>query len=531
MAGATELTATSIPSPPAGDSVEGTSKLGRIADWPVYPLLFAAFPILAVYSANSALFPLESLWRPLAISVGVMAFVFLIASWLWRSPARGATAALAVGLWLAAGAAITSGMAVWIPGDYVPWVYGGLALLGLAVPRWLVLPVRPINALSLCVVAVSVASVAQPLVRPTARTTAAHLAPLPSPERPDVYYFILDGLGSEASVREHLGVDIAWLTKGLEERGFRSAPNATANYVQTLLSVASSLNADYLPALLPKAIANSEDRAVLSPLLADSWVAARFRASGYRIVGYGTGYDGLSLGREQMPELVDSAVTMLEATLLEFTVFRDPGFVHAPRHERHRQQLRRVFAEIQSAAKRTSRPRFTIVHVLGPHPPFSVEANGDPRPKAGIFGFWDGSDYLTHVGTTSDYRAGYDAKVRYVGQQLLATIDALIRANPAQPPVIIVQGDHGSKLKLDQNSLERTNLNEALSITNAIYAPSFPNLEWPADATPVNTFRRLLRAWGEKLPDHPERNYYSTFPRPFAFTDVTDQVRPSNPSR
>ena len=103
-----------------------------------------------------------------------------------------------------------------------------------------------------------------------------------------------------------------------------------------------------------------------------------------------------------------------------------------------------------------------------------------------------------------------------------------ILANSPEPPVIILQSDHGSGSRLDTESIEKSDLHERMSILNAYYLPGHtgPDVGLYQTITPVNSFRVVFNTYlGAKLPLLPDRNYFSTWPAPFRFIDVTTQVQ------
>jgi hypothetical protein len=103
-----------------------------------------------------------------------------------------------------------------------------------------------------------------------------------------------------------------------------------------------------------------------------------------------------------------------------------------------------------------------------------------------------------------------------------------ILANSPEPPVIILQSDHGSGMGLSTECHNQTDLRERLSILNAYFLPGVGSEDLYQSISPVNSFRVVLNAYfGAGLELLPDRSYFSTWSDPFKFIDVTNQVRPA----
>ena len=108
---------------------------------------------------------------------------------------------------------------------------------------------------------------------------------------PDIYYIIVDGYARADVLRKHYGFDNSEFLGGLEQRGFAVNDRSRANYYWTFLSLASSLNYDYLQDIAAPLFADPEvhERARngydhVARLAQDNRAAHFLRARGYRFV-------------------------------------------------------------------------------------------------------------------------------------------------------------------------------------------------------------------------------------------------------
>jgi hypothetical protein len=170
----------------------------------------------------------------------------------------------------------------------------------------------------------------------------------------------------------------------------------------------------------------------------------------------------------------------------------------------------------------SSGPKFVYAHIIAPHPPFVVDAEGNPIEPGYAFGLNDADEFPLG---RDRYRDGYVGQVQFVNQQLKGTIDALLR-NSARPPIILLQADHGPGQFTDFGSAERTCLKERLSVFSAYYLPGLPTSSVPPDITPVNLFRLIFnRYFGTELPLLPNRFFYNGDPLYlFRLNDVSSRV-------
>ena len=74
--------------------------------------------------------------------------------------------------------------------------------------------------------------------------------------------------------------------------------------------------------------------------------------------------------------------------------------------------------------------------------------------------------------------------------------------------------------------VHNTDLKERMSILNAYYFPGQKYEGLYGRISPVNSFRVVLNSYfGAKLRLLPDRSFFSTWPEPYQFIDVTEAVR------
>lgn len=499
---------------------------------PFHPPLIALLPVLALLASNISMVPLSHATRPVLAAVCGAAILWGIFGLSFRSLEKGAMAAttfilvtlifgfslrqfntaftgwLLVLSWLIAGAGLGT-----VAGLKVPWTK---AVNVVAAMTFLV-------ALFQTLAGYAQARNYQP--SGTTKSTAKS-----SITRPDIYYIILDGHGSDRSLSRVFGLpEKEGLGHQLEKIGFFVAHDSLSNYMQTELSVGSSMNFDYLQTLLPNADPNSQDRFSLQGLTDESRLGTMLKERGYEMIALRTSwFPPLEFSQADTTIMESTGLTFIESTLLELTPFGRSEFVATSQYNVHRNEIRGTFQNLKRLAGKAAAPRFIIAHVLCPHPPFVFGPHGEERRQPGPFGLWDGPDYRHYISTKQSYLDGYRDQVQYLDKMTRETVEAIISA-PGEKPIVIVQGDHGSKAGLDAESPAKTDLDEVFSILNAYYVPDSIRERLAPNTSPVNSWRIVLsELFGEDLPELPVESYWSPYPYPMRLTRVTDKLKSSD---
>ncbi|MGB8252172.1 MAG: hypothetical protein WCF08_03080, partial [Anaerolineaceae bacterium] len=311
-------------------------------------------------------------------------------------------------------------------------------------------------------------------------------------DKPDVYYFVLDGYARADYMDFRIGYDNTAFIQELDKRGFYVAQCSRTNYNNTIIALTSTLNMRYFPDLEELARNQGLGRSQVWRYLKPNLTVAAFKSLGYQTVAFDTGYYWSTLQDVDIflepwtdpgnpPHMTTFEYLLLKSTPLaavygrsgEFTPTRldditFPYAYHVAQQEYILDQAPRI-AQIDA-------PTFAFIHIMIPHEPmvFSPEGIMTSPLYFGAKGNWP----MTPVAFQRAYANG----VAYLNPRLLEIVDRII-AESDTPPIIILQGDHGF--------WSGTNL----PILNAYYLPGeASDLLYPT-ISPINTFRLIFNSY------------------------------------
>jgi Sulfatase len=512
----------------------------------IHPFLFALFPILFVYSQNLEQLSLPQIWTSVLVLLGFALGFFLLLALILRNVMKaGIMLSLLLILFFSYGyfyrllwggrgrSSIVEGYLVLL----VVWamIFAAGSALVLKAKRGLPDTTRVLNVMALVLVMLSVFNIAVYEFRTrTARQGGGQVKPMEIAQPravqpgtlPDIYYIILDGYARADVLEEVYGYDNSEFLDYLEQKGFFVADKSQANYAHTALSLAASLNLGYLDDLAARVGPESNDRQPLGEVIKDNPVFRFLKQHGYVIVAFSTDYaptdlknadvylgSGRSLNALEIGLITSTPIPWLVAGRSEF----DP---YTPHGNRILYTLDHLADTAQLPA-----PHFVFAHVVGPHPPFVFDEEGNRIQPNEPFNLGDGSGFFERGGTREEYLQGYTAQLTFINGKVKAMLNDLM-SQTTRPTIIILQADHGPGLLLDWDDPENTCFRERLSILNAYLLPGGGATDLYEEITPVNTFRVILnRYFGTELERLADESYYSTWDRPYQFINVTDKVR------
>lgn len=506
--------------------------LRRSPDHLAYPLLFAAWPALSLYSHNVAQLRPAVLLLPVLASLGAAALLFVVLRRVVGPPLAALRTFCVLFAFFAGGQVCQKWRGIpfaTLPLD-VSQVLAFATVLVMLLSFRARLP-RRLERLPYLLTVFSAALLVLPLFnasRAELRRARLRLPSVGQPltdhggTKPHIFYLVLDGYARADVLRDLYGYDNTPFLEGLRARRCYVATAAFANYPQTMLSLASSLNMDYLDALAARVPRGTYDRGPLAQAISRGRFVEGLRALGYKSVVFGQGS-----GPDETPpgDFVESTGgslgnVMFWNAFLAATPVPDllrSGGIALPFEEQQRRTVRYVFGRLGALAK-ARQPLFVFAHVISPHPPFVFDAEGHAPSSPAVLVFGDGALWQSQARMSAEeYRHGYLQQLRYVSRRTLDALDA-IRADAGRPTVVIIQADHGPGSELNWTSAAKTNLRERLGILNAYCFPEGDAAGLYPAISPVNSFRVLMgRYFGQELPLLPDRAYFADWGRPYEF--------------
>jgi hypothetical protein len=333
-----------------------------------------------------------------------------------------------------------------------------------------------------------------------------------SPDKPDIYYIILDAHVRHDVLKNVYGRDNSPFLEKLQSRGFYIANESCSNYPYTIMSVSSSLNMQYLDDVLPPKEKNP-NRMVFRALAHRPLIGRVLQSKGYQYI--------LMASNMNMTEHSDYADRVIHyfpqllqrefsQVLMQTTPLRllQPSVAYIHLNTFH--ELTKI-PEIPG-------PKFTLAHIICPHRPFVFGCDGCVLAYEPQGGERDVKN-----------REAYANQLAFVDRAIADVVDQILAKSKTQP-IIIIQGDHGTGTLVNGNNSTKPHdmdllARERLPILNAYLVPEKMRNKLYPSITPVNSFRLLLNeCFGENFEILPDRNYIGWYHDLFKLKDATEIV-------
>jgi len=495
----------------------------------LHPLLFAAFPILALYAYNMAELSFSETLIPLAASLG-LALLLLMLSWLILRNAWKAGIITSIFLIIIfVDGHICSVLEGWGWGQlekYLPIAWAiffiGGVYLTVRTKRKLHKLTIILNIVGVCLVLVPSISIAANEFRRAGydtqiEITGVQVGPSEVYGFPDIYYIVLDSYSSATTLKEFYNYDNSEFIHYLIGKGFYVANQSISNYSSTRLSIASSLNMEYVNYLSEVLGEESKDLTIPVQMIKNNHVVTFLRSMGYQYVHFETWsewtchntYADLNVPTGCHNVLGMTARNEFESLLIESTILhRLTDWTSL-----YRAYVLNAFNKLAEMPELQG-PKFVYAHIYCPHWPYVFGADGETIEVV-----------LWRTETRFVQREKYLNQVKFVNKKLEILVDEIL-SKSQNAPIIILQADHGSRLFRIEDVTYAKSMQDKMRIFNAYYLPNGGDKDLYNSISPINTFRVVFNFYFgsdyELLSDH---GYFSISAEPYKFVNVTDVVR------
>ena len=485
---------------------------------PYYFCLFALYPVLSLFSINTAEVNYIFIVRPLLFSIVSAVLLFGILSLITHNPNRSALiTAIGFLLFFSYGlifqgvngisifASTIGKRQVFLPSYCI--VSGGFIFLLSKVQDKQKDFTFGMNLIGIILVIMPIITIiTHPMSFNPKSSYTRTVSPIPvdnNSSSPDIYYFILDAYARADYLKEYIQVDSSELLQGLKDRGFFIGDCSLSNYAFTRLSLTSSLNLDYLENWPGTYKPSNTNHNLVDGLIKNSLVRQTLEQAGYQTVAFESGYKFTSFSDADYyfapnnNPLLMKALSAFESMALDnsflgglkkFSLFKPfLGWIN-PYHEKFLRE-KYIIRQVKNIPDIPGK-KFVFIHLVTSHRPYIFNSDGSLLTDDGYF-INNGNPLNEEY-----FIRGYRYQIEYTNSFLLDVVDTII-AKSKTPPVIILQGDHGVQSPA------------RFAILNAIYYQG-QDLHLYPSISPVNTFRVILTKLGignyDLLPDY---SYFS----------------------
>lgn len=466
----------------------------------LYPFLFALYPILFMYEHNIRKVPLPHLLTGLAFAVIVYIITFPLTYLSTRHPGkRRLLHSIVLTIFFLYGRLYKhiffKGI---VPSNLYDILYPIMILLIIASFFLLFFKIKKWNntveqagicigclLCFFCVKGIVKYHMKKPI--PVSHAKKDPFPALKGSYQPDIYHIILDEYGCNYVMKKTFDYDNSPFENTLREKGFFLPKLSVGPFHWTKKCIPSILNMNLInkgesPYDLiehNKVQKLLEDYGYKTFFIGNEYNVGKWRAARGTYVNY---FDS-KLRRYVFNSFM---LKLYRSTCLHKILTR--GHASLQNHE----NFEKSFQYVESIPNSVKGPKYVFFHLLSPHRPFIFGPNGEKLPPTQSENWSDKSIYL--------------GQFQYVSKRTLTLLERIFQNSP-EPPVIILQSDHGPRF-LKNGRIQYKPFYEVDFTLNAWYMPEGHPIDLPVRLETVNTYRRLFNHLFEtKLPLLPKRKF------------------------
>jgi hypothetical protein len=333
----------------------------------------------------------------------------------------------------------------------------------------------------------------------------------------DIYLIVLDEYANSSVLKERFQFDNRAFEDSLGRLGFTIPAVVRSNYVHTLLSLPSLLNFSHLTRLKAEVGPRSTDATLPNYLLENNRTTAFLKARGYQFLFFPSrwwpstehnanadwefqAWNGFNVGREATSS--DLRRSLLRSTALGLFAREDAWDA---------EHVRRTLGGLEQVPERAE-PTFAFAHVVSPHWPYVFR--GDCRTVT------------REPARTKGWRErAYTEQLQCLNRLVLGTVTTILERSSV-PPIILLQGDHGTNLlryssAKTARAVSPDQARERFGAFGAYYLPAGGARLFADTVTIVNVVQKVLKHYFDaEIPPAPDDLYMSLERSPYDFVQM-----------
>ena len=317
-------------------------------------------------------------------------------------------------------------------------------------------------------------------------------------KKPNIYYIVLDEFVSEIAFKNYYHINGISLFDFLRNKGFTVINNSYSNYPWTIPSLSSSLNMVYHEQLSDK----KAFPALAHHMIKNNLISKLLLLEDYNIFMQPSVY---WLGKQEKDIFKDFFIRSRSYGLTLSYLQLTPLAYLARNYQRlnHREYTINQLAFLRNSIN-LKEPFFIYSHILCPHRPIVFRKDG--RALSAV---------EAKMAEKDKNHEWYLEQAYFIANAIEETINSILE-NSKEPPIIVLQSDHGrfpigysgkgkSFIPLEIISWRFSNL-------NALYLPDKNHCQLPSHFSPVNNFRLIFNLYfSYNFPMLEDRCFYDSY--------------------
>ena len=288
--------------------------------------------------------------------------------------------------------------------------------------------------------------------------------------KPDIYFIILDGYTGFSGLKKYWNFDNSELKKFMKKNGFFIAEIGKTIYNVTNYSIASTLNMAELNFEADNLYAKSSYLSLANIIKKN--IVVEFLSE--------VGYDFINLSlfdiRDKKKFYEDIYFLKSGNIYQSRTIY---GHLYEIQNEINA-DMAYINLDIFNRLKNmrsapNKKPKFIYAHIMMPHPPYYFDAEGNKNNSK--------------VANDSKNQMSYLEQLKYTNHLLMESLNEVLNSS-GNPPIIVVQGDHGFRRFKEKNKKD-----VEYSVLSCYYFPGKDYSSFTDSMKTINTFRLIFNKY------------------------------------